>query len=155
MDYQHHGETLPDFPSPTHGGFPRCRYGIGNGILPFRTPAEALAMVTPSAPNHEVLASNYKKDIQALVWDPWKLMRCITTGNPVPVPDGTRPMTHREIAACQGFPNHFVFFPDGVRKRIGNAVPPPLATALYHKVMGSLRTTGRLGETASSRLWGM
>lgn len=47
-------------------------------------------------------------------------------------PDQDRPITHREAARLMGFPDDFVFVGTKVEiaRQIGNAVPPPLASAL-------------------------
>lgn len=57
-------------------------------------------------------------------------------------PSEHRPITVREAARCQGFPDDFVF-PTGqsmtsVAKQIGNAVPPPLARALAQTIAETL-----------------
>jgi DNA (cytosine-5)-methyltransferase 1 len=52
-----------------------------------------------------------------------------------------RPITPREAARLQGFPDSFVF--EGtradIRSQIGNAVPPPLARAVASEVLRSLQ----------------
>lgn len=57
-------------------------------------------------------------------------------------PSQHRPITVREAARCQGFPDDFVF-PEGqsmtsVAKQIGNAVPPPLARTLAQTLLEKL-----------------
>lgn len=51
-----------------------------------------------------------------------------------------RPLTPREAARLQGFPDSFVFLGTraDIRSQIGNAVPPPLAAAIGREVMRSL-----------------
>lgn len=51
-----------------------------------------------------------------------------------------RPLTPREAARLQGFPDNFVFYGTrhDVRHQIGNAVPPPLAEAVGKEIMRSL-----------------
>ena len=51
-----------------------------------------------------------------------------------------RPLTPREAARLQGFPDSFAFqgTRGDVRSQIGNAVPPPLASAVGAEVMRSL-----------------
>lgn len=51
-----------------------------------------------------------------------------------------RPLTPREAARIQGFPDSFEFKGTraDVRKQIGNAVPPPLATAIGKAIIASL-----------------
>lgn len=58
-------------------------------------------------------------------------------------PSEHRPITVREAARCQGFPDSFTF-PEhqsmtSVAKQIGNAVPPPLAATLAEAVLDCLR----------------
>jgi DNA (cytosine-5)-methyltransferase 1 len=57
-------------------------------------------------------------------------------------PQAHRPITHREAARLQTFPNDFVF--EGskieVARQIGNAVPPMLAEAVARAVMARLLT---------------
>jgi DNA (cytosine-5)-methyltransferase 1 len=51
-----------------------------------------------------------------------------------------RPLTPREAARLQGFPDSFVFLGAraDIRSQIGNAVPPPLAEAVGLEIMRSL-----------------
>jgi len=51
-------------------------------------------------------------------------------------PISNRPITPREAARIQGFPDNFVFFGNrgDVRKQIGNAVPPPLAKVIGKQI---------------------
>jgi DNA (cytosine-5)-methyltransferase 1 len=56
-------------------------------------------------------------------------------------PEAHRPITHREAARLQTFPDHFEF--EGTKieiaRQIGNAVPPDFATELARYVYGLLR----------------
>lgn len=51
-----------------------------------------------------------------------------------------RPLTPREAARLQGFPDHFIFCGTrgDIRSQIGNAVPPPLASAVGLEIARSL-----------------
>jgi DNA (cytosine-5)-methyltransferase 1 len=51
-----------------------------------------------------------------------------------------RPLTPREAARIQGFPDSFIFFGTraDIRSQIGNAVPPPLAEAVGFEIICSL-----------------
>lgn len=55
-------------------------------------------------------------------------------------PISDRPLTPREAARLQGFPDDFVFVGkrDDIRSQIGNAVPPPLAKAIGAEIRDSL-----------------
>jgi DNA (cytosine-5)-methyltransferase 1 len=56
-------------------------------------------------------------------------------------PQAHRPITHREAARLQGFPDDFVFVGSriSVAMQIGNAVPPPLAEAVARSVLAEIR----------------
>lgn len=58
-----------------------------------------------------------------------------------------RPLTPREAARLQGFPDTFVFQGTraDIRSQIGNAVPPPLAQAIGEAILASLRATPGAG----------
>jgi DNA (cytosine-5)-methyltransferase 1 len=60
-------------------------------------------------------------------------------------PSAHRPITHREAARLQTFPDDFVF--EGskteIARQIGNAVPPKLAEAVARSVLATLRAGGR------------
>lgn len=56
-------------------------------------------------------------------------------------PDGKRRFTCREVACLQTFPRDFEFSRIGVRRQIGNAVPPAFATAVFREIYKSLRET--------------
>lgn len=55
-------------------------------------------------------------------------------------PSEDRPLTPREAARLQGFPDWFEFHGNraAIRKQIGNAVPPPLAEAIGRSIIKSL-----------------
>lgn len=65
-------------------------------------------------------------------------------------PHQHRPITHREAARFQGFPDDFVFHGTKIEvaKQIGNAVPPPLAARVADLVVvllsGAMQRNGRL-----------
>jgi DNA (cytosine-5)-methyltransferase 1 len=56
-----------------------------------------------------------------------------------------RPITHREAARLQGFPDTFKFIGTKVdiAKQIGNAVPPPLAARIADVVCALLESNKR------------
>lgn len=55
-------------------------------------------------------------------------------------PEEDRPLTPREAARIQGFPDKFKFFGTrgDIRRQIGNAVPPPLARKLGNSIRKSI-----------------
>ena len=53
-------------------------------------------------------------------------------------PSGTRDFTLREYASLQGFPLNHVFRGTGIKKQIGNAVPPCVAKVLFESVKRDL-----------------
>jgi DNA (cytosine-5)-methyltransferase 1 len=71
-------------------------------------------------------------------------------------PDQHRPITVREAARLQSFPDDFVFPKEqgmtSVAKQIGNAVPPVLAAAIARAVLAHLDTNDHASDVASSAL---
>lgn len=68
-------------------------------------------------------------------------------------PSQNRPITHREAARIQSFPDDFVFCGSKIEiaKQIGNAVPPLLAKAIAEEVIACLegmRTAKYVAETS-------
>ena len=61
-------------------------------------------------------------------------------------PDQNRPLTPREAARLQGFPDSFIFYGTraDIRSQIGNAVPPALAEAIGKEIMRCLVGADRL-----------
>ncbi len=71
-------------------------------------------------------------------------------------PEANRPITHREAARLQGFPDKFVFCGTKIKvaKQIGNAMPPPMAEAIARHVMALLKQDTAVVATSSSRARG-
>ncbi len=67
-------------------------------------------------------------------------------------PEADRPITHREAARLQGFPDDFAFLGSkiSVGIQIGNAVPPPLAYQLGLAARRSIR--GYFGQTCPAAM---
>ncbi len=65
-----------------------------------------------------------------------------------------RPLTPREAARLQGFPDDFIFFGTRahVRSQIGNAVPPPLAQAVGRSVIECLNNRATSDSQTAARL---
>lgn len=66
-------------------------------------------------------------------------------------PAHDRPITPREAARIQGFPDQFTFFGDryAIRHQIGNAVPPPLAEEHGRAILKTLQVEDGLVEAPS------
>lgn len=69
-------------------------------------------------------------------------------------PKSDRPLTPREAARIQGFPDDFVFLGTrhDIRHQIGNAVPPPLGKAVGKAIMDAL--LGQGGRDRQRSLFG-
>ena len=67
-------------------------------------------------------------------------------------PIHNRPLTPREAARLQGFPDHFRFFGTraDVRSQIGNVVPPPLAKAIGTEILRLLTAADGLAAAPQS-----
>ena len=119
------GEQLPEFPPFTHS-----RNG-SNGLKPFKTPKSLLTQVSKHAPNHDIAAA-HNRSVNYKTWD-WNLITATITcngGENCSHPSGDRALTHRELAALQGFPENHVFYAGDRRRQIGNAVPPVIGKVL-------------------------
>ena len=66
-------------------------------------------------------------------------------------PNGTRDFTHREFACLQGFPLEHKFGETGVKKQIGNAVPPVVARAILESVKKALMKADGVSENEAPR----
>ncbi|NMC21082.1 MAG: DNA cytosine methyltransferase [Thermogutta sp.] len=60
-------------------------------------------------------------------------------------PEAHRPITHREAARLQGFPDDYIFHGSKIEVgiQIGNAVPPPLAEAIARHLLRSVKALAR------------
>jgi len=140
------GLRLPTIPPPTHGP-------AGSGLLPYITIADILAELArhPSATHNDTVGEHAPKARNLPPYDAKRAAWCITTGGGkgrpgTYHPSGTRDFTLRELAMLQGFPWDFEFAAGltktQIRRQIGNAVPPPLARALYRAVREGLQREG-------------
>jgi DNA (cytosine-5)-methyltransferase 1 len=153
------GEILPPFPRPTHGP----------GLEPFASIGSAIDSIPLTATNHSPRTGRGG--------EPYPMngpvRSCITTSGQQDRnyhPDGSRPLTCREFAACQKFPHDFQFCGTAsqVLKQIGNAVgngrilkilectnvsqvPPIFAEALFCEVIESLQSGDGVSGTTSSQ----
>lgn len=167
--------TMSALPPPAHGD-------AGSGLLPYRTLAEALDGLVEERPilmdfspkEREVLAhvpaggdwrnlpdavrdggrpsSGYRR----LAWDrpsPTILTRPNRVRTAFCHPAELRPLTAREFARCQGFPDdwEFVGSKESVYRQIGNAVPVQLGEVLGGVVADLLDEVPDLAVSADGR----
>ncbi|KAL8845972.1 MAG: hypothetical protein Q9221_008904 [Calogaya cf. arnoldii] len=117
------GERLPGFPQPTHGA----------GLRPFTTVNEAIQGIPEGFPNHDP-NSAARRNLLAYNGNV-PLRNCVTTGGSLDThPSGRRGFTIRELACLQSFPLRHIFGKVGVKKQIGNAVPPVFAQVLFNHI---------------------
>lgn len=123
-------------------------------MKPFQSACRALSSIPRNAANHDVPVhpqGNY------MPWDDSTIIpNCITTGgaNGRGHPSGRRGLTCREVASLQTFPHGHVFKGQGIRKQIGNAVPPLIAKLVFSEVKRHLEHVDaeekRLFETSGA-----
>lgn len=133
------GDALPALPKPTHG-LP------GSGLSPIETIQSTISRIPHGTADHDVQAALDRWTLRGCEKVPFNANQpaCTITcngGEKNYHPSGRRGFTDREFAALQTFPHSHQFGPQGVRKQIGNAVPPVLAKAIYREVIRSLRRT--------------
>ena len=125
------GEALPPFPSPTHSPNPEK-----TGLKPWTTINQAITNIPFGWANHDI-QSTIERDNSPQSGD--KIATCITTsGGGIIHPSGKRDYTHREFACLQSFPLGHKFGASGVKKQIGNAVPPTMAKILLETIIDAL-----------------
>ncbi|CAD6439809.1 0ac47ab5-00d6-48f0-b3a0-fbc7dabbf3e4 [Sclerotinia trifoliorum] len=126
------GEALPHMPKYTYHP-PHLRSATKK---PYKTPNQVLSTILPNVPNHEPHSPQLNR-ANYVPWDGSLICGCILTsgGIGLGLPDGSRGMTNRELAALQGFPSKHVFYGQEIRKQVGNAVPPVFGRIL----LGSVR----------------
>ncbi|QSZ30713.1 hypothetical protein DSL72_000271 [Monilinia vaccinii-corymbosi] len=128
------GEDLPHMPHYTHTDPLLSR--APHGQTPYRTPNQALSAIPRHAPNHNPQQRLLHRAAH-VPWDGSVICGCIMTGGGIGLglPNGSRGMTNRELAALQTFPLTHVFHGQEIRKQVGNAVPPAFGKVL----LGSVR----------------
>ncbi|TGO51275.1 hypothetical protein BCON_0165g00250 [Botryotinia convoluta] len=128
------GETLPHMPQYTHHDPHHCT----PSQKPYLTPNKVLSVIPPNAPNHDPFGERLHRTAY-IPWDGNVICRAIlTSGAGVGLPNGSRGMTNRELAALQGFPLNHVFYGFEIKKQVGNAVPPIFARRLLESVRRQL-----------------
>ncbi|KAL8806211.1 MAG: hypothetical protein Q9182_001486 [Xanthomendoza sp. 2 TL-2023] len=123
------GETLPDFPNPTHTNHP------GNTDLKrFTSVNDAINIIPSDCPNNNLPP---KLNPTREAYDGNKLLPHIlmTRAATDAHPDGLRRFSIRELACLQSFPieHRFAATAGGgpITKQIGNAFPPTMAEVLF------------------------
>ncbi|KAF7907450.1 uncharacterized protein EAF01_005036 [Botrytis porri] len=128
------GEPLPHMPQYTH----HDPHLLLPSQTPYLTPNDVLSTIPRNAPNHDPSSER----LHRTTYTPWNgntICRAIlTSGAGVGLPNGTRGMTNRELAALQGFPLNHVFYGFEIKKQVGNAVPPIFGRRLLESVRRQL-----------------
>ena len=131
MHFRSPGEVLPPFPKPTHSSNPEK-----TGLKPWTTINETISQIPKGWPNHDIHLA-IPRDHSPQSGD--KIATCVTTsGGGIIHPSGKRDYTHREFACLQSFPLGHKFGGTGVKRQIGNAVPPVMARFLLETVKDAL-----------------
>ena len=129
------GEILPQIPAATHGEAPLKPYTSVQSVL------SSIPRPHPERrqdPLHRLSAVAHTKDLP--YWDASGILpRAMTTsGGQNYHPSGKRDLTLREYATLQGFPACHIFEGKLLKKQIGNAVPPCVATVLFESIKRDL-----------------
>ena len=121
-------------PSPTHSE------NGDDGLEPFVTVNQTLSKIPPNASHHDPDLLMFTDGRGMKPWDGNKILpRAMTTsGGQNYHPSGTRDFTLREYACLQGFPLNHMFLGSGIKKQIGNAVPPCVAKVLFKSIKRDL-----------------
>jgi DNA (cytosine-5)-methyltransferase 1 len=117
-------------PSPTHSE------NGEHGLEPFVTVNQTLSKIPSNADHHDPDRLVFADGREMRPWDGNKILpRAMTTsGGQNYHPSGTRDFTLREYACLQGFPLNHTFLGSGIKKQIGNAVPPCVAKVLFKSI---------------------
>ncbi|KAI9846050.1 MAG: hypothetical protein M1838_001412 [Thelocarpon superellum] len=129
------GEKLPSFPKPTHGG--DFENSGAPELAPLASIHDAISNIPVGCSHHDVELATPRN------YPPYdarfRHARCLTTGGGGNYhPSGKRDLTHRELACLQTFPLEHRFGRSGVKKQIGNAVPPVVAKAMLEVIRDAL-----------------
>ncbi|TEY84248.1 hypothetical protein BOTCAL_0018g00250 [Botryotinia calthae] len=122
------GEPLPPMPPPTHFSPPSP-----NNTKSFKTVSQTLREIPESAKNHSPHLLP-EKDLKPYNSHAILPRTMTTSGGDNWHPSGKRGFTDREFACLQGFPLEHKFGQNGVKKQIGNAVPPVVAKVLFEGI---------------------
>lgn len=135
------GESLPDFPKPTHSLDGRTRPGF-KPLVTVRQALEPLCNNVHSGIDHQPVPLRIPKP----PWDPDRILNNTITcngGRDNYHWDGTREFTIAEFALLQGFPLEHIFVGSKTDKKrqIGNAFPPKVVKTFYEHLIGWLDQT--------------
>ena len=131
------GEPLPPFPKPTHSSEP-----LATGLKPWTTINQAINRIPPGFSDHHNPEEVCKRS--DLPTDGNKIANTVTTGGGIVHSSGLRDYTNREFACIQSFPLEHRFGKAGVKKQIGNAVPPLVGYPILVEIVKSLKKTDGL-----------
>ncbi|ROW13831.1 hypothetical protein VPNG_03600 [Cytospora leucostoma] len=139
------GETLPEWPEPTHSKEPTGKQ------KPLVSAVQACSRLVEGWNLHNI---NHDSTVDRIPWDGNKpLERTITTsGGQCYHWSGRRELTLAEFAALQGFPPDFRFRSAYIKKQIGNAFPPVVVKAFMKHIRKHLEKVDgidRLPDPAS------
>ncbi|PQE29418.1 hypothetical protein CJF32_00003170 [Rutstroemia sp. NJR-2017a WRK4] len=146
------GESLPSFPPYTHYD-PMAPFTRTNAdMVPYTTPRSVLSLIPTNAPNHDPNHPRFNKGTYK-PWDARRITTCIMTagsGSQKGHPRGHRGLTNRELAQLQSVPLWMEFDGNGIRKQIGNMVPPMVGKILLESVRKHLEKVDGI-ETEKER----
>lgn len=119
-----------------------------DGLERFVTVNETLSKIPPDAPHHNPERLVFAGGREMRPWDGNKILpRAMTTsGGQNYHPSGTRDFTLQEYSCLQGFPLNHLFLGTGIKKQIGNAVPPCIAKVLFKSIKKDLDEADELVE---------
>ena len=130
------GESTPPFPEPTHCD--PAQQHLHQIRKPWTTVNQVIDRIPAGISLHN---PNQMPLIHETPYDGNRPLRTTITCNAGQSwhPSGLRAFTLREIACLQGFPLEHEFGNVGVRKQIGNAVPPIVAKLIFETIIKHLK----------------
>ena len=114
-NFQSPGQSLPDFPTVTHGSPP---------LLPHVTLHEAISNINPIDPLHrDVRRFATPRFSNVNLFAPFPATIMASNSTTKIHPDGTRNFSNRELARCQTFPDDHKFGNTHVQRRSLSSPP--------------------------------
>lgn len=99
---------------------------------------DAIGFIPEGTTHHDVQRAKSRRSAAYDASIP--LRYCVTTGGGGNYhPSGQRDLTNREFASLQSFPHEHNFSNTGVKRQIGNAVPPVVAKTMFEAVKKALK----------------